>query len=71
MNNESHLSEGHGDGLWDAWERLRLGVVLQEDAVALENHVRLPVDHQRALIRLEAHRVEELAAIRRHLVATR
>lgn len=51
----------------EAWEGLGLGVVLQEDAVALENHVRLAVDDQRALVRLEAHRVAELPAVGRHL----
>ncbi|TNN39017.1 hypothetical protein EYF80_050809 [Liparis tanakae] len=53
--------------LWDPWKRLGLGVVLQEDAVALEDHVRLAVDHQGALERLKAHRVAELAAVGRHL----
>lgn len=53
--------------MWEAWEGLGLGVVLQEDAVSLENHVRLAVDDQRALVRLEAHRVAELPAVGRHL----
>lgn len=70
MNNETNLSEGHGDCLWDSWERLGLRVVLQEDAIALEDHIWLTVNHQRALERLKAHRVAKLAAIRRHLVAT-
>lgn len=51
----------------EAWEGLGLGEVLQEDAVALENHVRLAVDDQRALVWLEAHRVAELPAVGRHL----
>lgn len=40
------LSEGHGDSLWDTWESLSLRVVLQEDAVSLENHIWLTVNHQ-------------------------
>lgn len=66
----THLSEGHGDGVWDTRGRLGLRVVLQEDAVALENHVWLAVNHQRALKRFKAHRVEKLAPVGRHLVAT-
>lgn len=70
LNNEAHLSEGHGDGLWDTRQRLGLRVVLQEDAVALENHVWLTVNRERALERFIAHCVAELAAVGRHLVAT-
>lgn len=70
LKNEAHLSEGHGDGLWDARQRLGLRVVFQEDAVALENHIWLTVDHERALKRFKAHCVAELAAVGRHLVAT-
>lgn len=61
------LSESHHDGLWESWEGLGLGVVLQEDAAALENHVRLAVNDQRALVGLEAHSVAELPAVGRHL----
>lgn len=64
---QTNLSESHDDGLWEAWEGLGLRVVLQEDAVALENHVRLAVDDQRALVRLEAHRVAQLPTVGRHL----
>lgn len=71
MNNETDLSEGHSDCLWDTRERLGLRVVFQEDAVALENHIWLTVDHQRALKQVKAHRVAKLPAIGRHLVATR
>lgn len=70
MNNKSHLSEGHSDSLWDTWERLGLRKVFQEDAVSLENHIWLTVNHQRALIRFKAYCVEKLPAIGRHLVAT-
>lgn len=63
----SYLSEGHGDGLGDAGDGSALGVVLQEDAVALEDHVRLPVDHQGSLGWREPHGVLELTAVRRHL----
>ncbi len=65
-----HLSEGHSDGLWDAWERLGLRVVFQEDAVALENHIWPTINHQRALKWLKAHCVSKLPTISRHLVAT-
>lgn len=70
MNNETHLSEGHSDSLWGTWESLGLRVVLQEDAIALENHIWLTVNHQRALERFKAHCVAKLPAIGRHLVAT-
>lgn len=45
MSNETHLSEGHSDGLWASWGRLGLRVVFQEDAVALEDHIWLTVDN--------------------------
>ena len=68
---ETHLSKGHGEGLRDAREGPGLGVVLQEDAVALDDHIWLTVDPQRALERRKAHRVAELPAVGRHLEATR
>lgn len=46
MKNETHLSEGHCDGLWDTLQRLGLRKVFQGDAIALENHIWLAVDHQ-------------------------
>lgn len=67
---ETYLSKCDSDRLSDTWEGPGLGVVLQQDAVALENHIWLPVDHQRALERRELHRVAKLAAIGRHLVDT-
>lgn len=70
LNIEAHLSEGHGDGLWDTRQRLGLRVVFQEDAVALENHVWLTVNRKRALERFKAYCVAELAAVGRHLMAT-
>lgn len=70
MKNETHLSEGHRGGLWHTWQRLGLREVFQEDAIALENHVWLAVDHQRALKGFIAHCVAKLPAIGRHLVAT-
>lgn len=51
----------------ESWEGLGLGVVLQEDAVALEDHVRLAVYDQGTLVGLEAHGVAELPAVGRHL----
>lgn len=57
--------------MWESWEGLGPGVVFQEDAVALENHVRLAVNNQRALVRLEPHRVAELPAVGRHLEEAR
>ena len=45
--------------------------MLQEDAVALENHIWRAVDHQRALGRLKAYGVAKLPAIGRHLAETR
>lgn len=67
---QTDLSEGHGDSLLAAWEGLGLRVVFQEDAAALENHIRLPVDHLRALGRFVAHRVAKLPTVGRHLAAT-
>ena len=67
INTDTHLSEGHGDGLWDARERLTLRVVFQEDAIALENHIWLTIDHQRALMGFKAHCVLKLASIGCHL----
>lgn len=45
--------------------------MFQEDAVALENHVGLAVDDQRALVGLESHGVAELPAVSRHLGESR
>jgi len=42
-------------------------VVLQGDAVALDDHVWLPADHQRAMARLVAHGVAQLPTVGRHL----
>lgn len=70
MKNKTNLSESHSDCLWDARQGLGLGVVLQEDAIALENHVWLTADYQQALKLLEAHGVAELTTVGRHLVAT-
>lgn len=69
-NNDTHLSEGDSDGGRCAGEGLRLGEVFQEDAVALENHIRLSVNHQGALPGLIAHSVAQLSAIGCHLATT-
>lgn len=71
MKNKTNLSESHGDCLWDPRQGLGLGVVLQEDAIALENHIWLTADYRQALELLEAHGVAELTTVGRHLVATR
>lgn len=71
MKNKTNLSESHSDCLWDAREGPGLGVVLQEDAISLEDHIWLTTDYQRALKLLEAHGVAELTTVGRHLVATR
>lgn len=40
----THLSEGHGDDCGHVGGGLGAGVVLQHDAVALEDHIRLALD---------------------------
>lgn len=70
MENKTNLSESHSDCLWDTRQGLGLGVVLQEDAIALENHIWLAADYQQALELLEAHRVAQLTTVGRHLVTT-
>lgn len=70
INNQMYLSKGHSEGLWDTREGLGLGVVLQENAIALKNHIWLTVNHQRALKRFKAHCVGKLSTVGRHLVAT-
>lgn len=69
-DDEMYLSEGHADGLWETRQGLGLRVVLQENAVALKNHIGLTVNHQRALKGFKAHGVAKLPAVCSHLVAT-
>lgn len=66
---DSHLSEGHAEGLWGVSRRSGLRVVLQQNAVSLKNHIWLAADLQGSLGRGEAHGVLELPAISRHLRA--
>lgn len=49
LEHETHLSEGHSDGLWDMWDRFAPREVFQEDPISLQNHIWLAVNHQRTL----------------------
>lgn len=62
-----HLPEGHGDGGGDAHGGAGVGEVLQQDAVALQQHVGLARQRLGARRRPVRHRVAQLAAVRRHL----
>lgn len=62
-----HLSEGHADAPGDMRDGPALRVVLQEDAVSLENHIWLPLHHLGWGGRREAHGVLEFPAIGCHL----
>lgn len=63
----SHLAEGHGDGGGDTGRRGGIREVLQEDAVALQQDVRLALQRLGVCWCVVRHRVLQLAPVRCHL----
>lgn len=63
----SHLAEGHGDSGGDTGHRGGIREVLQEDAVALQQDVGLPLQWLGICWRAVRHRVLQLAPVRCHL----
>lgn len=63
----AHLPEGHSEGAGLAGDRLLGGMVLQDDAIALQYHQWLPVQGQGARLGLLGHCEAQLSSIGGHL----
>ena len=67
LDSVAHLPEGHSEGAGLAGAGLPGGVMLQDDAIALQYHQRLPVQGQGAGLRLLGHCEAQLSSIGGHL----